>query len=201
MGATINLFERKVQTMNAFLNNSTLTETQKNALFAFGEMDKTGTGVNLMIAASMCEGELTKAILMNLSDLVESVGITDEEFEQLIYQIRLEAAENIMNAEKHYQAKAGEKSDAFSWRNLIRNKILATFGNERIGTTLINLSYVEYVTVDPDLKQIIHDLTSQIATMNVFHPEKYPDLLTEARKVDDLWKIKTDDLGYFTVKG
>ena len=56
--------------MNAFLNNSTLTETQKNALFAFGELDKTGTGVNLMIAASMCEGDLIKAILMNLSDLV-----------------------------------------------------------------------------------------------------------------------------------
>ena len=37
--------------------------------------------------------------------------------------------------------------------------------------------------------------------MNVFHPEKYPDLLTEARKADVLWKIKTDDLGYFTAKG
>ena len=200
MGTNINLFERKVQTMNAFLNNSTLTETQKNALFAFGEMDKTGTGVNLMIAASMCEGELTNAILMNLSDLVESVGITDEEFEPLIYQIRLEAAENIMNMEKHNQAKAGEKSDAFSWRDLARKKILATFGNERIGTTLIRLSYVEYVTVDPDLKQIIHDLAAQVAQMNVFHLEKYPELLAEARKNDDFWKIRVDDLGYFTVK-
>jgi len=186
--------------MNTLLNNRTLTETQKNALFAFGEMDKTGTGVNLMIAASMCEGELTKAILMNLSDLVESVGITDEEFEQLIYQIRLEAAENIMNMEKHNQAKAGEKSDAFSWRDLARKKILATFGNERIGTTLIRLSYVEYVTVDPDLKHIIHNLTSQIATMHVFHPEKYQELLKEAQAVDECWKIKVDDLGYFTVK-
>ena len=137
---------------------------------------------------------------MNLSDLVESVGITDEEFEQLIYRIRLETAEKIMNAEKHYQAKAGEKSDAFSWRDLARKKILATFGNESIGTTLIRLSYVEYVTVDPDLKQIIHDLTSRIATMHVFHPEKYQELLKEAQAVDERWKIKVDDLGYFTVK-
>ena len=186
--------------MNAFFNSKTLTETQKNALFAFGEMDKTGTGVNLMIVASMCEGELTKALLMNLSDLVEGVGIADEEYEQLIYQIRLEAAEKIMNAEKHYQKNAGKKSDVFSWRDIARKKILAAFGNEGIGTTLIRLSCVEYVTVDPDLKRIIHYLTSQIAIMNVFHPEKYPDLLAEARKVDDLWKIKTDDLGYFTVK-
>jgi hypothetical protein len=36
--------------------------------------------------------------------------------------------------------------------------------------------------------------------MNVFHLEKYQDLLTEARKVDELWRIKVDDLGYFTVK-
>ena len=81
---TINHFyERMVQTMNRLFNSITLTETQKNALFAFG------TGANLIIAACMCEGELTKAILMNLADLIESVGITDEEFEQLIYQIRL----------------------------------------------------------------------------------------------------------------
>lgn len=87
---TINHFyERMVQTMNRLFNSITLTETQKNALFAFGEKDKIGTGANLIIAACMCEDELTKAILMNLADLIESVGITDEEFEQLIYQIRL----------------------------------------------------------------------------------------------------------------
>ena len=81
---TINHFyERMVQTMNRLFNSITLTETQKNALFAFGEKDKIGTGANLIIAACMCEGELTKAILMNLADLIESVGITDEEFEQI----------------------------------------------------------------------------------------------------------------------
>ena len=65
--------------MNRNFNLPGLTETQKNALFAFGEKTKAGTGCNLMIAASMCEGDLTKAILMNLADLVETVGITDEE--------------------------------------------------------------------------------------------------------------------------
>jgi len=63
-------------------------------------------------------GELTKTIRISLSTLIESVGITDEEFEQLIYQIRLKVAENIMNAEKQHQPKAGKKSDAFSWRDL-----------------------------------------------------------------------------------
>ena len=37
--------------------------------------------------------------------------------------------------------------------------------------------------------------------MNVFRPEDYQELLTEARKVDELWRIKADDLGYFTVNG
>lgn len=46
--------------MNRLFNSITLTETQKNALFAFGEKDKVGTGANLIIAASMCEGKLTK---------------------------------------------------------------------------------------------------------------------------------------------
>ena len=186
--------------MNRLFNNITLTETQKNALFAFGEKDKIGTGANLIIAACMCEGELTKAILINLADLIESVGITDEDFEQLIYQIRLETEGNIMNMEKHYQEMTGKESAEFSWKAFTRKKILAAFGNESCGNTVLRLSYVEHVTVDPDLKQIIHELTLQVATMNVFKSEKYQDLLTEARKVDELWRIKTDDLGYFTVK-
>ena len=185
--------------MNRLFNNITLTETQKNALFAFGEKDKIGTGANLIIAASMCEGELTKAILMNLADLIESAGITDEEFEQLIYQIRLETEENIISMEKHYQEMTGKSSADRSWRDFARKKILATFGNESCGNTVLRLNYVEHVTADPDLKQIIHDLTSQVATMNVFKSEKYQDLLTEARKVDELWRIKTDDLGYFKI--
>ncbi len=37
--------------------------------------------------------------------------------------------------------------------------------------------------------------------MNVSRPVDYQELLTEARKVDELWRIKADDLGYFTVNG
>lgn len=37
--------------------------------------------------------------------------------------------------------------------------------------------------------------------MNVFRLEDYQELLTEARKVDELWRIKADDLGDFTVNG
>ena len=37
--------------------------------------------------------------------------------------------------------------------------------------------------------------------MYVFRPEDYQELLTEARKVDELWWIKEDDLGDFIVNG
>ena len=37
--------------------------------------------------------------------------------------------------------------------------------------------------------------------MNVFRPEDYQELLTEALKIDELWRIKADDLGYFIVNG
>ena len=61
------------------------------------------------------------------------------------------------------------------------------------------LSYVEHVTVHPELKEVVHDLTVEIAHMNVFHPEKLPALLEEARRTDELWRLKADDLGFFHV--
>ena len=99
-----------------------------------------------------------------------------------------------------YEGWTGKKPGAHPWRDFARKKILAAFGHDMCGITIRRMCYVEHVTVDPDLKQIVHDLASQVATMNVFHLEKYQDLLTEARKVDELWRIKVDDLGYFTVK-
>lgn len=124
--------------MNSNFNLPRHTETQKNALFAFGEKIKAGTGCNLMIAASMCEGDLTKAILTNFADLIETVGITDEEMEQLLYEIRMETAENIMNMEKDYEGWTGKKSDTLPWRDFAK-KILATFGYDECGTTIRRL--------------------------------------------------------------
>ena len=187
--------------MNRNFNIPTLTETQKNALFAFGEETKAGTGCNLMIAAAMCEGELTRAILMTLEDLINSVGITDEELAELVSRIRVELTENILKMEEESQTSAGKKAGTLPWKEYARKKMLATFGSESCGVTIRRLCYVAEVTTDPELKEILHDLTSQIATTNVFHPERYPVLLEEARKIDELWKIKVDDLGYFTVKG
>lgn len=196
----INYFsEGMVFIMNRLFNINTLTETQKNALFAFGEKDKVKTGCNLIIAANMCEGQLSGVILMVLADLIDSVGITNEEFEQLLYQIRLETQENITNMEKDYLSRTGKAVGDLPWRGFARKKIFAAFGNDNCGETVRRLSYIHRVTVDPDLKKIVRNLGTEIGQINVFHPEKYPKLLDEARKIDELWRIRTDDLGFFTV--
>lgn len=183
--------------MNLNFNITTLTETQKNALFAFGEKGKVATGCNLIIASSMCEGQLAGLILMNLADLIESVSITEEEFEQLLYEVRLEVEMNITEMEKDYLGMTRKKSGALPWRTFARKKILATFGSDSCGETVRRLAFIEHVTVYPELKKLVHDLTADIAQMNVFHPEKFPALLDEARQTDELWKLRVDDLGFF----
>ena len=186
--------------MNQYVNINTLTETQKNALFAFGQPDKTATSCNLKIAASMREGDLTGAILMTLMDLINSAGITADEFTELIQEIRLETEANIQQMEKDYLERTGKVCGDLPWRGFARRKILAAFGSDSCGHTVSRLDFVHHVTVDPEVKKLVPDLRNQVADMNVFRQEAYPALLAEARKMDDLWRIKTDDLGYFTVK-
>lgn len=186
--------------MNQYFNIATLTETQKNALFAFGEKDKVATGCNLIIASSMCEGQLAGLILMTLADLIETAGITEEEFEEVLYDVRLETEMNITEMEKDYLGMTGNKPGALPWRSFARKKILAAFGSNSCGETVRRLAYIEHVTVYPDLKKLVHDLAVDIAQMNVFHQEKYPALLEDARQTDELWKLRVDDLGFFRVK-
>lgn len=186
--------------MNKLFNSDTLTETQKNALFAFGDTSTIGTGCNLIIAASMCEGELTGSILTSIVDLIETSEITDGEFRQLMDQLRHETTERTIAMELQYQHMPGKLANHIYWRELVRMRILAAFGNEKCGITVTRLCYIEHVTVVPGLKQIIHGLIKEIAAMNAYHPETYQDMLKKARKVEEIWKIKVDELGYFTVK-
>ena len=184
--------------MNRLFNINTLTETQKTALFAFGEKDKVGSGCNLMIAASMCEGQLSGAILMVLADLINTAGITNEEFEQLLYHIRLETDVNIMNMERDYLGRTSKDTGDLAWRGFARKKILAAFDSDDCGETVRRFAYIHHVMVDPDMKKVVKDLGTEIGQINVFHPEKYPELLAEARKIDELWRLRTDNLGFFT---
>ena len=177
-------------------NSNIFTETQKNALFAFGEPDKTATCCNLVIASSMCEGELTAIILMELVYQIEEAGITEEEFSQLVQEIRSEIYDNVEIMECEYKEKYRKPSAELHWKGFAQKKILSAFGNESCGETVVRLRYVEHVTTDPEIKEIVHELADKVAGMNTFYPEKYDALLKEARKVDELWRLKATDVGF-----
>ena len=186
--------------MNKLFNIDTLTETQKNALFAFGDTSTIGTGCNLIIAASMCEGKLTGSVLTSIVDLIETSGITEEEFRPLMDQLRHDTTERTIAMELQYQHMHGKLANQIYWREIARMRILAAFGNENFGITVTRLCYIEHVTVTPGLKQIIHDLVKEIAAMNAYRPKTYQDMLKKARKFEEIWKIKVDEWGYFTIK-
>jgi len=181
--------------MSMTFSYETLTETQKEALFAFGTDSKVGTCCNLIVASSNCEGQLTGLILMTLATLIEQSGLTEEEFAQIFADVQYEISDNVYSMEQAYEKNLGKKAGDLPWRSFARKKMLAAFGSETCGETVRRLDYIEHVTADPDLKQLVHELRAQVAEMNVFHPEKYPKLLAEARKVDELWRLQASDLG------
>ena len=78
--------------------------------------------------------------------------------------------------------------------------ILSAFGNEKCELTVTGLFYIEHAMAVPALKEADHSLIIGISVMNKHHPETYQDMLKEARKVDDIWRIDVDETGYFTVK-
>lgn len=134
----------------------------------------------MTIAAANCEAHLAGIILMNLVSLIEYSGITEEEFAEVLRHVQLELDENTYEMEQAYQSNVGKRPSDLPWRDFARRKILSAFGSESCGETVRRLDYVEHVTAEPDLKQMVRNLKEQGADMNIFHPEKYEAFLADA---------------------
>ena len=71
--------------------------------------------------------------------------------------------------------------------------ILSAFGNENAMNTVRRLLMAEKVTVDPAIRQTVHELVSDIAVMAVCAPQKYAAYLADSRNIDAAYVMDGDE--------
>ena len=164
------------------MNFNALPETQKLALFAFGEPDRIGTESNLLIAAAMADKPHISSLLSVLVDLLESNEMTDDDFTQLFWNIRSEINARMSRYEEAHLKITGELCEEYAWKGLAKLRFLGYFGHDQAKFTMKRLAFVERAMPDPELQSVVHELMSEIGIMMVFNPEDYPRMLRKSRK-------------------
>ncbi len=167
-----------------------LTQEQRNALCAFGQADQDATIVNLMIAgAAAVKPEAAK----ELADQLHRLPMSDTEYQTLFYTVKYRKEQAMTRLMLDYQCVSGDLETARPWKPYAKRLILSAFGNENAMNTVRRLLMAEKVTVDPAIRQTVHELVSDIAVMAVCAPQKYEAYLADSRSIDAAYTMDSDE--------
>ena len=92
-----------------------------------------------------------------------------------------------------YQCVSGDLETTRPWKPYAKRLILSAFGNENAMNTVRRLLMAEKVTVDPAIRQTVHELVSDIAVMAVCAPQKYEAYLADSRSIDAAYTMDSDE--------
>jgi len=174
-----------------FQNNILLTQTERLTMNGRPANPKYARNKNVLVIGGPGSGKTRFYVKPNLMQMHSSNCVTDPKG-----TIVLECGK--MLEDNGYEIKI---LNTINFKKSMKYNPFAYIRSEKnilkLVQTIIENTFIEHVTVYPELKKLVHDLTADIAQMNVFHPEKFPALLDEARQTDELWKLRVDDLGFF----
>ena len=169
-----------------------LTQEQRNALCAFGQADQDATVANLMIAGAAVKPEAAK-VLTELADRLYHLPMSDTEYQTLFYTVKYRKEQAMTRLMLDYQCVSGDLETARPWKPYAKRLILSAFGNENAMNTVRRLLMAEKVTVDPAIRQTVHELVSDIAVMAVCAPQKYEAYLADSRSIDAAYTMDSDE--------
>ena len=166
-----------------------LTQEQRNALCAFGQADQDATVANLMIAGAAAVKPEAVKVLTELADRLYRLPMSDTEYQTLFYTVKYRKEQAMTRLMLDYQCVSGDMETTRPWKPYAKHLILSSFGNE----TARRLLMAEKVTVDPAIRQTVHELASDIAVMAVCAPQKYEAYLADSRSIDAAYVMDDDE--------
>ena len=170
-----------------------LTQEQRNALCAFGQADQDATAANLMIAGAAAVKPEAVKVLTELADRLYRMPMSDTEYQTLFHTVKYRKEQAMTRLMLDYQCVSGDLETTRPWKPYAKHLILSTFGNENAMNTIRRLLMAEKVTVDPAIRQTVHELLSDIALMAVCSPQKYGQYLMDSRSIDAAYTMDDDE--------
>ena len=157
-----------------------LTQEQRNALCAFGQADQDATIANLMIAGAAAVKPEAAKVLTELADRLYHLPMSDTEYQTLFYTVKYRKEQAMTRLMLDYQCVSGDMETTRPW-------------NENAMNTVRRLLMAEKVTVDPAIRQTVHELVSDIAIMAICAPQKYKAYLADSRSIDAAYTMDGDE--------
>lgn len=145
--------------------NSMINQNQRNALYAFGMPSRVGTICNLEVISHLIVGEKDAAMLRSLATALWSVP--DEEWKEDFYAIKIRKERIMTQLVLDYQAETGDIMTARPWKPLAKTMLMGKFATLDVVGTQTALMQLEYLTVEPMLKDVIRELLGDIENNDI----------------------------------
>lgn len=142
-----------------------INQNQRNALYAFGMPSRVGTICNLEAVSNLIVDENDAAMLRSLATALWSVP--DEDWKEDFHTIKIRKERIMMQLVLDYQAETDDILTARPWKTFAKTMILGKFATLDVVGTETSLLQLEYLTVEPMLKDVIRELLDDIENNDI----------------------------------
>lgn len=143
-----------------------LTQSQRNAIFAFGQADRYGTVCHLEGASALMEHEEKTEELHRLATWILFGDFSDEYWTELYHMIKHQKEIALTQAMTEWHKKFGYEEITQPWSENARNRLIEAIASPSCRLTYLRLKLAQYLATDPMVRDIIQKTILELRDHN-----------------------------------
>lgn len=132
-----------------------LTQSQRNAIFAFGQADRYGTVCHLEGASALMEHEEKTEELLRLATWILFGDFSDEYWTELYHMIKHQKEIALTQAMTEWHKKFGYEEITQPRSENARDRLIEAIASPSCRLTYLRLKLAQYLATDPMVRDII----------------------------------------------
>lgn len=160
-----------------------LTQSQRNAIFAFGQADRYGTVCHLEGASALMEHEEKTEELHRLATWILFGDFSDEYWTELYHMIKYQKETALTQAMTEWHKKFGYEEITQPWSENARDRLIEAIASPSCRLTYLRLKLAQYLATDPMVRDIIQKTILELRDQYSDGSEDYELLLEQCTDV------------------
>lgn len=160
-----------------------LTQSQRNAIFAFGQADRYGTVCHLEGASALMEHEEKTEELHRLATWILFGDFSDEYWTELYHMIKHQKEIVLTQAMTEWHKKFGYEEITQPWSENARDRLIEAIASPSCRLTYLRLKLAQYLATDPMVRDIIQKTILELRDQYSDGSEDYELLLEQCTDV------------------
>lgn len=144
---------------------------------------------NLHRTTALATGRKAMRMQNQLVDKLENYNLTDAEYEDAFYHVRLDISKSMTEAHLLYQKMTGDVENDYPWRYFVKAVIFETFCGRNLWDDMRAIRTLVCYVSDEKIKKIVEGVMDTLLDINDNDSWEYVAIVNGCRQIQDRGEI------------